>query len=314
MPAPRPLRRALVVVALALAGAPAAARADDPEAARAAYDRGAAAFEAHRYAEAAAELARADALAPNAVALTNAIKAAELADDPVLALTLADRAEQRPGAGEGVLAAARRVREKMAPRIGKLSIRCAAVRGCAVTVDAAPFPADHPRWIKAGAHAVEIAMGAAVGRYTVSVEAGKTLDWSEPSAAVAEPPAAPPKPIAAPPEPRRSEPPPPPRGISPAWFAVGAGLTAVAGGFLIASGVDAMGKHSDYVAFITNDPAPGQRAQTRTNVLVGVTAALGVATAAVGVFAVRWSPSPASSARAVVLTAGPAGAACTASF
>jgi hypothetical protein len=318
VPAPRPLRP--LVVALALAGAPGAARADDPEAARAAYDRGAAAFEAHRYAEAAAELARADALAPNPIALGNALKAAELADDPVLAMTLADRAELRPGAGEAALTAARRVREKMAARVGKLSIRCAAARGCAVTVDAEPFPVEQQRWIKAGTHAVEITSGAAAGRYTVTVEAGQTLAWSEPASAAPPPP--PPPVTPAPSPPPEPPPPPPPRGISPAWFAVGAGLTAVAGGFLVASGVDTLGKHSDYVGFKTADPGPGQAAQTRTNVLVGVTAALGVATAAIGIFAVRWSASPgprapssrAAPSRWMSVTVGPAGGTLTAGF
>jgi hypothetical protein len=322
----RSLRPLAVAAALSIA-APSVARADDPEAARAAYDRGAAAFAAHRYAEAAADLARADALAPNPVALANAIKAAELADDPVLALNLADRAEQRPGAGEGAAAAARRVREKMGQRVGKVSIRCAAARGCVVTVDAEPFPVDQQRWIKAGPHAVEISVGSVVGRYTVTVEAGKTLDWSEPASAA--PPSPPPEPKPEPPKPPPPAPP-PPRGISPAWFAVGAGLTAVAGGFLVASGVDTLGKHSDYVAFKTSDPGPGQGAQTRTNVLVGVTAALGVATAAIGVFAVRWSvamgpraaPNPRApssrvarpAAGTLVFTAGPTGAAFAASF
>src|SRR5262249_38333203 len=95
---------------LAIAVREGGARADDPEAARAAYDRGKAAAEAKRWLEAANAFARADALAPNDVALASALKVAALADDPALALTLADRAEQRAGAREELLAAARKLR------------------------------------------------------------------------------------------------------------------------------------------------------------------------------------------------------------
>lgn len=278
------------------------AAADNAGAAREAYNRGAAAFTAKRYAEAANELARADALAPNPVALASALKAAELADDAVLAMTLADRAEQRPGAGEAALTAARRVREALGARVGKLSVRCAVVRSCAVTVDADPFPVEQQRWVNAGAHAIEISAGATVTRHTVTIEGGKSLDFHEPSAGPsptlppAREPAATPieKPIA----------PPPARGISPAWFWIGAGLTAASGGVLIWSGVDTLGQHDDYYNRRTLDPASGQAAQTRTNVLVGVTSALGVATAALGIFAVRWSSrEPAATA----LSVGPGG-------
>jgi hypothetical protein len=339
-------RSRLLQLALAAAlvttivGSAALARADDPEAARAAYDRGAAAFQAKRYAEAAADLARADALAPNPVALASALKAAELADDPILAMTLADRAELRPGVGEAALANARRVREKMGARVGKLSIRCAAVRGCSVTVDAEPFPTEQQRWVKAGAHAVEITAGGSPARYTVTVEGGKTADFVEPSHDGAasgpkprpgeagpnapepsggEPVAPPPGPPKAEPpkaEPPKAEPPkaepPAPRGISPAWFFVGLGATAVAGGVLVWSGVDTLAKHSDFVGFVTSDPSAGQAAQTRTNVLVGVTAAAGVATAALGIFAVRWSAAPARPApsawlRSLTVAPSPAG-------
>jgi len=112
--------RVAIVLAAALMVAPLAARADDPEAARAAYDRGAAAFKAKRYAEAAAELVRADALAPNAVALESALKAAELADDAALAMTLADRAEQRAGVAEATRALVRRMRAKTSSRAAGL--------------------------------------------------------------------------------------------------------------------------------------------------------------------------------------------------
>jgi hypothetical protein len=304
-------RLAAGIALVAALSAPAAARADDPEAARAAYDRGAAAFEAKRYAEAANDLARADALAPNPVALASALKATELADDAVLGMTLADRAELRAGAGEAVVAAARRVREKFQARTGKLSIRCAAVRGCAVTVDAEPFPVEQQRWVKAGAHALEISAGGAVGRYTVVIEGGKTVDWQEPGGpppAAEPPPPEPPKPAPEPPKPA-PEAPPPPRGVSPGWFFASLGVTAVLGGITVWSGVDTLSKHKDFDAGRI-EGSVGQAAQTRTNVLIGVTGAAAAATLAVGVFGVRWSSAPAKAQSAVDLrlAPGPGGA------
>lgn len=293
----RPAPRAPAAMLLLAVGAlTSAARADDPEAARAAYDRGARAFEAKRYVEAASDFARADALAPNAVALGSALKSAALADDPVLGMTLADRAELRPGAGEAALAAAHALRERFATRVGKLSIRCAAVRPCSATVDADPFPVEQPRWVTAGSHAVEIA-GA---RYTVAVGGGKALDWQEPAATAnpVEPasPAAPaPAPAAAPPAPLAAAPTPVPaapaqaRGISPAWFWVGLGATAVVGGVTLWSGIDTLARHNDFENGVTNDPGAGQAAQLRTNLLIAATSAAGLATLGLGVFAVRWS-------------------------
>jgi hypothetical protein len=100
------------------------------------------------------------------------------------------------------------------------------------------------------------------------------------------------------------EPPPPnppvvrpdPGGISPGFFFAGAGLTALAGTGLILSALDTRRIHGQFELYgCESSPAPpcagladdGQAAQTRTNVLVGVTAALGVATVALG-FLVRW--------------------------
>jgi hypothetical protein len=80
-------------------------------------------------------------------------------------------------------------------------------------------------------------------------------------------------------------------------FWVGAGLTAVAAGTTIWSGVDTVnnpGKdrvRNECMAGDTNCSLyqEGLSHQRRTNVLIGVTAAIGVATAVVGLFATDWS-------------------------
>ncbi len=89
------------------------------------------------------------------------------------------------------------------------------------------------------------------------------------------------------------------RGLSPAWVAVGGGLTLVLAGAATWSGVDTASKHDDFVGGAC-DRAPsegctslssdGKDAQLRTNILFGATALTGIATAAVGLFFVRWSP------------------------
>jgi hypothetical protein len=84
-----------------------------------------------------------------------------------------------------------------------------------------------------------------------------------------------------------------PGGISPIWFWLGVGATAALGGATIASGVDTLAKHDDYLG--TRQPGgdeAGRRAETRTNVLIGTTVAAGVATGLLGLLAVRWSSAP----------------------
>src|SRR5262249_30308245 len=96
----RPRRRMrrpfLCAATFALIGSMRAAHANEPplDAARQAYDRGATAFDNKDYATAARELARADDLVPNNVALVTALKAALRADDAVLGMTLAERADE----------------------------------------------------------------------------------------------------------------------------------------------------------------------------------------------------------------------------
>src|SRR4051794_29326385 len=85
------------------------------EAARQAYDRGAAAYDAGDYARATAELTRADELFASDVALELALKAAVKGDDPRAAMVLAARADKRARGGT-LAAASQAARAKMAGR------------------------------------------------------------------------------------------------------------------------------------------------------------------------------------------------------
>lgn len=285
------------------------ARAADPGAARVVYDRGAAAFGRKSYAEAAREFASADELSPSDAALSSALTAVVLADDPVLGMTLVERAEvpERGAGGGGASAAATKAREKFGLRAGKLHVECSKGNPCEVRVDGVPFPTGAARWVGAGLHVVQIAQAGAAADQNVTVVGGSTLQLiapSPPPPPLAAPvgPSASSSPVAAPPLPVSSSPsagadgaP----GLSPAWFFVGAGLTAVAGAFTVASGVDTLDKHGQWDQ--TGDASvnsSGRSAQTRTNVLVAVTGGLGLATLGLGLFGVRWGKSKVTKASA----------------
>ncbi len=284
MTAGAPRRRLAVAGAGALLatalGCP-AARAGGPDAvalARAAYDRGAQAFDAEKYALAAREMTTADELSPNPVALRYALQATLKIDDPVLGMRLVERAAQQPQLATLVGQA----RAKFARRVGRVALVCGD-DPCRARIDGEP--AKPVTWVTPGPHALEWEPS---GRVTVTIDAGQSVDVSPP-----------PRPApkvagtrsanADPTSSATVEPSSDGGGISPTWLWVGIGVTTIAVGATVASGVDTLHQHANFRSHPT--PAAqqdGQSAQTRTNVLLGVSAGLAVATAAVGLFAVRW--------------------------
>ena len=73
----------------------------------------------------------------------------------------------------------------------------------------------------------------------------------------------------------------------------GVGLTAVLGGFTIASAVDTKAQHDAFLESSPRDAGDrdrGQGAETRTNVLVVSAAASAVLTAAIGLLFTQWRP------------------------
>ncbi len=95
--------------------------------------------------------------------------------------------------------------------------------------------------------------------------------------------------------PPQPPPPPPPTqeklhsGWSPIVVAVGGGLTAVAGGLLIWSGVDTMSQRTTFDASPTQaNLDTGRGDEVRTNVLVGITAGIGLLTVLTAIFLVDW--------------------------
>jgi hypothetical protein len=271
-PLPAPCATALAVLL-----ACAAARADDATLteARAAYDRGARAYDAGDFAMAAAELARADQLAPNVTVLELAIKSALRSDDALLGIALAERAEARGTAG-GARDSAPALRARFEPRLGRVVVRCRAI--CTATIDGTPAAVGAPRWVLPGAHRVEIAVGAGQEWRDVSVAAGGLFQVEQ----------APPAPVPLPPAPPPADP--SDGRISPAVFWIGLGATALLGVAAGFSAADTRDRHDQFVESPSEQAAQdGRGAQLRTNVLIGATIATGVLTGALGLFAVRWS-------------------------
>lgn len=310
------LGRALPILCFALALAT-SARADDRERAREAYDRGTEAHKRGEFAQAAADFALADQLAPSPVALRAAIDEALRADDPALGMELVERAKR--GAVEGDLAASvGQARTKFAGRAGRVRVKCP--QACMATIDGRPLDVQKETWTTAGQHTVVVQMGDDAQQRLVDVKADDTTEVAPavktpaiapvpvPVAPPVQPPAPPfpaPEPSAPPPA-EKPAPAPAASGITPVVFWLGVGATAVLGGATALSGIDASNKHSRFVSAGCNSvgydgcgqaSTDGAAAQTRTNVLIGATAVIGVATVVIGALFTRWSsddPKPAA--------------------
>lgn len=275
-------------------GAPTAAAAErstaDEARAGAAYEAALVAIRAHDYARAASLFDEADTLVPNVVALRSAIDAAVLAQDAVLAVRLSERAAKRP-ANRALEASARKALDKFEQRVGRVRVECAG-HPCTAMMDGSPAPVGESLVVAVGSHSVVIDDGVKVTRRQVEVAAG-TVTVAAPSA---------PEALAEPSSPAADDE--EQGGWSPAVFWVGLGTTAVLGGFTIWSAVDTRDRYAAYLE--TGEGADdGRGAQLRTNIMLVTTLSLGLATAAVGVFAVGWSDGDGS---AVTATVGPGGA------
>lgn len=285
-------------------------KADAKEEAAAAYDRGASAYDRGDFKTAAIELARADELAQSAVTLELAINAAIRADDAALGMTLADRATQRKGTSSGSAKAdyaAENARKKLGAKVGRLSVVCAssgasgASSRCTAALDGASFETGSARYVAVGKHRLSVtrASSATPELFDVTIEPGKTVELIPAASAPIDANAAGGAAVSAPVAPvaARDE----RRGLSPVWFWVAAGATAIGAGVSVVSGLDTKSKHDAFVADRSSTQASndGKASEQRTILLLAGTGVLAVATAALGLFAVDWrtSSSAASSAR-----------------
>jgi hypothetical protein len=269
-----------------------------------AFDRGREAYKSEEYVEAAEQFESADANAPSAAALELAIRARDKAGQLDRAATLAALALVRHPDDANIQKVAPGIVQRAKSELFELDIKCD--DPCDVTVAGKIAPGrrstDRTVFVGPGKYAVRAGWS---GDRSLSkqVEATKgasgSLDFQAPAEAT---PAAPDSNPTAPPPAstdktadegvqQKSGP------LPPAVFWVGVGLTAVAGGITVWSGLDTQNNPGpDKVrsecmagaADCTSLYQQGVDKQHRTNILIGSTAGLGVATAVIGAFLTDW--------------------------
>lgn len=308
-----PLRAAGMAVCLSMAmpGSPAGAQpAADPPAEAGAPDRKAAgdrfreaeaAFLAGDFVRAGTLFEEANRLAPHPSALWNAARAWQRAGDPARAMNLYARyLEEAPADAPDRAAAATAVGE-LRPRVARLEIQD---RNALTDVHVDERPVSGATvWVTPGAHQVRARRGGAQASALVTATAGgdHAVRLEARGGAGVAPGATPPgegAPLL--PGPDRGEDP-PRNGWPPVVFIIGASVTAVSASWLVWSGIDTQNKRDAYRERFgdvvsapqeTVDAAAaakeeGDKAQQRTNFLIGSTAAVGAFTV-VSFFLTDW--------------------------
>jgi len=295
---------AAVLLAFAFARhADAEAPAERVKAAEESYRQGQQAAQRGEYLVAARAFARADQLVPNPLALQAALEVSLMADDAVLGMELVDRAARLEGSPDwqpGIAQAVDGARARFAGRVGKLKIVC---DGCNAVVDGIAFEVGREGWVGIGLHRVDLAHKGRSARKEVDVVAGGV-------AVVEMPP--PPRDAPRSEAPARASEPPPAEtsGVSPVFFFVGLGLTLASGAGLTASAIDTKNKHEAFELDPTSVDLKeeGERAEVRTNVMIGVTGALGLATGILAIVTDWESMSPDDTEVSLSFAPGPTGA------
>jgi len=282
----------LSVVPRWAAAADAAPSAERIKSAAAEYDAGRRAFTDGKFEDAAAHFENAYHDAPNAQTLRNAIRARKQAGQLARAASLSVIAFSKYPDDEGTATIVKETLAEAEPKLFKLSVACNPE--CGVASDGRVLSLEdakkHVFFLDPGPHAAVVSWtGDRTKALSVTAKAGQNQEFT------LEAPPMPVKPVG-------------PGGgggggatsgkpLGPALFLVGLGLTAVAGGVTIWSGIDTInnpgadavrqqcaGKGETCPAYVD-----GRASQLRTNILIGVTSGLGAVTAIVGLFLTQWS-------------------------
>ncbi len=295
--------------------------ADDIKAAGRAFDQAKRAFKAEEWVDAAEQFENAYGYAPSAVALELAIRARDRAGQLERAATLAEIARTRTNkspANDKLQKLATEVLAKAKSKLHELRVKCDTpcelVQGTRLVYGKAATE----RTIHLTPGTVIVRATWSEGRSqenTVTATAGGSSE-----ANFTTPPKKPkPKPVVTPTAPARTTPTDPgadtgvteeSSGWSPVIFWTGLGVTAVLGGVTVWSGIDTQNnpgpdairdKCGSFVAAGKGDDCPeyqdGRSRQSRTNILAGVTAGVGVVTLLVGAFATDWAGTPEKTAK-----------------
>lgn len=307
---------AMAVILQGAGLARAAEEASDPtptqvRSAAEAFDRGREAYKTEDYVEAAEQFESADANAPSAAALELAIRARDRAGQLDRAATLSALALARYPDDPNIQKIAPPIVQRAKSELFEVDIKCD--DPCDVTVGGKIAPGrratERTLFVQPGTYAVRA--GWADDRsQSKSIEASRgtaeTVEFEAPKPAAAPPPVVAPPPVSAPAQDKSAD-----EGAdhkanalpTPVFWA-GVGLTAVMTGVTIWSGIDTQNNPgADKVRDACNAGNSncqdlynqGRSHQTRTNVLVGVTAGIGVATGVIGAFFTDWSGHRSSS-------------------
>lgn len=265
-----------------------------------AFDRGREAYQKDDFVGAAEQFERADSQAPSATALEYAIRARDRAAQLDRAATLAVLAQKRYPEEASLAKVVPGVLSRAATELFELTVQCSEVCELAVGGKIVHGKPETERriYLPQGSHSVRAGFdgnrsqsqqveAATGGKGQLTFEAPKLVAEAP---VLAESPPAPAPAADFPLEERRRS------GWSPIVFWVGAGLTAAATGVTVWSGLHTLsnpGKdriRDECGAGETNCAAyqEGLSNQRRTNVLIGVSAGLGLSTILIGALATDW--------------------------
>ncbi len=267
---------------------PAAASAPDKEArqrAKARFKDGETLFQKHDYEGAARAFEDAQALAPHPSVLLNAINAHVMAGHTARAATLSAQLVADSRADEKSREEARGRLAELRAKVGRLDLRGAQVQSLSVDGTRAE-PGE--MFVEPGDHRIEAEVSGRKVERRVTVVAGSSeqILLDTPASATTTTTTATTTATVAPPPPTSGG-----KGLSPTVTYVGIGLTAILGGITVWSGLDTLSAKRDFddkPVKTQADKDDGLAKQTRTNVLIGATAVLGVATLGVALFATSW--------------------------
>jgi tetratricopeptide (TPR) repeat protein len=292
-----------LAVSLAFLGA-APARADDPNAARhkeaaQRFAEGEAAFRVEDYRRAAEAFDAAYVLGPHYDVLWNAARAWERAGEaPRAANRYAKYLDEAPpdarDRGRASVALT-----QLGKRLGRLELNVPS--DAEVQVDG-QRASERVVYVTPGSHAIRIETAGHAEDVDVRVGAGAAFSVTPKRVSSAAPADASPATPATPPA--------APRGGTKRWSPLvvygGGALALLAGGFAVWSGIDTL----DALDAFDRDPSQsnldaGRGKQLRTNIAIGATAVLALATAACAVYLVDWRRGSQTQARLGVTAAGP---------
>ena len=306
------LAPAFVLVASAAVTSPAHADGATPNAERlksaaAEYDAGRRAYAENKFEDAASHFENAFHDAPNAQTIRYAIMCRSKANQLSRAATLAVLAFSKYPEDEQVAQIVKQTVAEAETKLFKVSVGC--TPACGVASDGRVISLEDAKkvvfFLAPGPHAVVVSWGGDRTKpLDVTAKAGGSQDFT------LEAPPMPVKPVGPIGTPGGEQPPPSTKPFGPAVFFVGLGLTAVAGGVLVWSGIDTINNPGADVVrqkcVGLGETCPeyqdGRAKQLRTNVMIGVTSGLGALTLIAGIFLTQWSapkkaeptPSPAT--------------------